>query len=197
MSFRSEIKFRLTKSELFRVKSHLKNEGMALLFPSRIVHSVYFDNAEWTMFHESNEGVMPRKKFRIRSYSGQIEKQFFEMKVSSVEGRYKESKVIDQISTNEFLNKGRYFAGYGWCAPRIKISYQREYFRFDNLRITFDSNLTYSRYGQMRSYADEESVMEVKFGHNESCDALYSSVNLIPSRFSKYERAVKAAAKQG
>jgi hypothetical protein len=197
MSFRSEIKFRLTKSELFRVKSHLKNEGMALLFPSRIVHSVYFDNAEWTMFHESNEGVMPRKKFRIRSYSGQIEKQFFEMKASSVEGRYKESKVIDQISTNEFLNKGRYFAGYGWCAPRIKISYQREYFRFDNLRITFDSNLTYSRYGQMRSYADEESVMEVKFGHNESCDVLYSSVNLIPSRFSKYERAVKAAAKQG
>jgi SPX domain protein involved in polyphosphate accumulation len=197
MSFRSEIKFRLTKSELFRVKSHLKNEGMASLFPSRIIHSVYFDNAEWTMFHESNEGVMPRKKFRIRSYSGQIEKQFFEMKASSVEGRYKESKVIDQISTNEFLNKGRYFAGYGWCAPRIKISYQREYFRFDNLRITFDSNLTYSRYGQMRSYADEESVMEVKFGHNESCDVLYSSVNLIPSRFSKYERAVKAAAKQG
>ena len=197
MSFRSEIKFRLTKSELFRVKYHLKNEGMASLFPSRIIHSVYFDNAEWTMFHESNEGVMPRKKFRIRSYSGQIEKQFFEMKASSVEGRYKESKVIDQISTNEFLNKGMYFAGYGWCTPRIKISYQREYFRFDNLRITFDSNLRYSRYGQTRSYADEESVMEVKFGHNESCDVLYSSVNLIPSRFSKYERAVKAAAKQG
>lgn len=197
MSFRSEIKFRLTKSELFRVKSHLKSEGMALLFPSRIVHSVYFDNAEWTMFHESNEGVMPRKKFRIRSYSGRIEEQFFEMKVSSAEGRYKESKVIDQISKTDLFNKGKYFAGYGWCSPRIKISYLRDYFQLRDLRITFDSNITYSRYDQTKSYVDEESVMEVKFGHDESCDGLYSSVNLMPSRFSKYERAVKAAAKEG
>jgi hypothetical protein len=170
---------------------------MALLFPSRIVHSVYFDNAEWTMFHESNEGVMPRKKFRIRSYSGRIEEQFFEMKVSSAEGRYKESKVIDQISKTDLFNKGKYFAGYGWCSPRIKISYLRDYFQLRDLRITFDSNITYSRYDQTKSYVDEESVMEVKFGHNESCDALYSSVNLMPSRFSKYERAVKAAAKEG
>jgi SPX domain protein involved in polyphosphate accumulation len=170
---------------------------MALLFPGRIIHSVYFDNAEWTMFHESNEGVMPRKKFRIRSYSGPIEEQFFEMKVSCAEGRYKESKVIDEISRIDFLNKGRYFAGYGWCSPRITISYRRDYFQLDDLRVTFDSNITYSRYDQTESYVEEEAVMEVKFGHNESCDALYSSVNLMPSRFSKYERAVKAAAKGG
>ena len=197
MSFRSEVKFRLARAELFRLKAQLKRQGMTSLFPSRIINSVYFDNAAWTMFHESNEGVMPRKKFRLRTYPGQTESQLFEMKVSSAEGRYKESKVIDQISTSDLLYRGKYFAGYGWCTPRIQISYLREYCQFENLRITFDSNITYSRYGQIKSYIDEEAVMEVKFEHGGSCDSIYASVNLLPSRFSKYERAVKIAANEG
>ena len=197
MSFRSEVKFRLTRAEAYRLKAQLKSQGMKILFPSRIINSIYFDNVAWTMFHESNEGVMPRKKFRLRTYEGALEGPLFELKVSSSEGRYKESKVIDAVTSRELLERGRYLAGYGLCTPRIQISYLRGYFQFEDLRVTFDTNLRYSQYGQGKYYADEEAVMEVKFEHGGSCDAVYSSVNLLPSRFSKYERAVKMVAKEG
>ncbi|MDC1399960.1 VTC domain-containing protein [Gammaproteobacteria bacterium] len=195
MSFRSEVKFRHTKAEVYRLKAQLKSQGMKLLFPSRIINSIYFDNAGWTMFHESNEGVMPRKKFRLRTYEGAHERCLFELKVSSPEGRYKESKVINPETSRNLLEKGKYFAGYGLCTPRIQITYQRGYYQFEDLRLTFDTNLRYSQYGQVKSYADEEAVMEAKFEHGGSCNSIYSSVHLVPSRFSKYERAVKMVTK--
>lgn len=196
MTFRSEIKFRLTRAEGFRLKSQLKMQGMEVLYPSRTVKSIYFDNAAWTMFHESNEGILPRKKFRLRTYGDNVEMQRFEMKVSSLEGRYKESIAVDRSAVEKLLKSGRYLLGYGLCTARIRIIYQREYFKFNNLRLTFDRDLHYSNYHKNWQYADSEVVMEIKFDHGGSCESIYKVANLIPSRFSKYERAVKMTANE-
>jgi hypothetical protein len=144
------------------------------------------------MFHESNEGVMPRKKLRLRSYPGHSADILLETKVSSSEGRYKKSILVCEQSKSDLLSKGKYFDGYGMCDPTIEISYLREYFQLGDFRITMDRDITYSRYGHSFSYIDSESVMEVKFGHLASCEAIYSIMSLQESRFSKYERAIKA-----
>ena len=192
MSYRSEVKFRLTRSEVHSVILELKNHDLRSLFPRRQVHSIYFDNAQLMMFHESNEGVMPRKKLRLRTYPEHGQKSLLEIKVSSAEGRYKESKNIDQEEKNNILVNGRYFDGYGICKPTIGINYFRDYFQLKHFRVTLDRDITYCRYGQTLSYIEPECVLEVKFGHLASCEEIYSMVNLQPSRFSKYERAIKS-----
>ena len=37
-----------------------------ILYPERNINSVYFDNDNLSMYHDSIEGSVPRKKIRIR-----------------------------------------------------------------------------------------------------------------------------------
>ena len=86
MSYRKEKKFRLTLSDMQLLKSNLLSQGMNELYPMRKVNSCYFDTNEMQMFHDSDQGVLPRKKIRIRNYND--EKIFTkEIKISSEEGR--------------------------------------------------------------------------------------------------------------
>ena len=65
MSFRKEKKFRLSFSELNFMKKNLFQSGMTSLYPARIVNSCYFDTHDLKLFSESEEGVLPRKKFEF------------------------------------------------------------------------------------------------------------------------------------
>ena len=61
------------------------------------------------MFVDSEEGTLPRKKIRIRSYktADHAEQDSnLEVKISSVEGRYKTSKELDVSESEEFLQQG-------------------------------------------------------------------------------------------
>ena len=60
----------------------------------RIVSSTYFDNDKLSMFHHSEEGIVPRKKLRLRSYSKNAHETtdtLLEKKITSPEGRFKVS----------------------------------------------------------------------------------------------------------
>ena len=95
MSFRKEKKYRLSFSDLASVKKQLFQTGMVSLHPTRLINSCYFDNSELRLFHESEEGILPRKKFRIRWYN---KSNIFteEIKISSIEGRFKyQKKLLD------------------------------------------------------------------------------------------------------
>ena len=91
MSFRKEKKFRLTLSDQKILKSSLLTLGMRELFPSRIINSTYFDTDHLDMYINSEEGILPRKKIRVRWY-GTKKSLKKETKVSSIEGRYKLSE---------------------------------------------------------------------------------------------------------
>ena len=71
MSFRKEKKFKLNKSELKFLKSSLIKNGMSELYPKRIISSCYFDTLNLKIFHDSEEGILPRKKIRLRWYGDQ------------------------------------------------------------------------------------------------------------------------------
>ena len=66
MTFRIEKKYRLTKSEQLLIKSKLIKKGMKILYPSREINNCYFDTKDLRCFFESEEGMLPRKKIRIR-----------------------------------------------------------------------------------------------------------------------------------
>ena len=91
MSFRSETKFRLSYGDKYLLKSNLLSLGMKQLYPSRLINSQYFDTEKLQMFFDSEEGIVPRKKIRVRWYHEKHEKNL-ETKISSIEGRFKIKK---------------------------------------------------------------------------------------------------------
>ena len=144
MSFRKEKKFNLSINELKLLKYSLLEKGMKVLYPKRIIKSCYFDNKNLQMFHHSEEGILPRKKIRYRWYNS-TQKVNKEIKVSSIEGRFKKTYFIGPINLSKLNQEKLYDQDYGVLYPYIFIKYFREYFLYKKLRFTFDTNIEYEK----------------------------------------------------
>ena len=67
MSFRKEEKLKIPPNNIFLLKKMIINNEGKNLYPSRTINSIYFDNQKLSMYTQSIEGVVPRKKIRIRN----------------------------------------------------------------------------------------------------------------------------------
>ena len=97
MSFRVEKKYLLNNKNLPKFYNFLKKKNFKKLYPDRQIYSYYFDNSENKMHVDSEEGLTPRKKIRLRWYNNFLPKKnlLLEKKINSVEGRFKLSNNID------------------------------------------------------------------------------------------------------
>ena len=189
MSFRKEKKFRLSNYEYNDLKSKLLLD-MKPLYPKRVINSLYYDTEQYAMYHDSEEGLLPRRKVRIRWYDD-INKASKEVKISSCEGRFKTSSyvhVTSESSLPQVLNDPYY----GIIVPSLVVSYTREYFLLQEIRITFDSGIRYFNYRRAHDipFRDEECVMEIKAGIDVPDDYIESLIPFSTSRFSKYSRGL-------
>ena len=192
MGFRKEIKYRLSSSEVFQIQKNLMELGMHELHPERLVSSCYFDTNNFTLFRESEEGTLPRKKIRIRWYNNVMKLQK-EQKVSSIEGRYKTVTEIASITNKRELLKLTYFdQAYGCLTPKLIISYFRQYFKLESLRLTFDQKISYHSIHSdvLPTIYDKECVMEVKVPMGIEEEYVKSLIPFQSSRFSKYARGM-------
>src|SRR5210317_231446 len=134
MSFRIEKKIAINKRNFFFLKKFLVKNNFKKIYKDRSIFSCYLDNNHFKMYNDSIEGIVPRKKLRLRSYnellSGDI---FFEKKISSIEGRFKTSEKINNF--NQILSKGYFDKDYGICYPKIIVKYVRTYYKKKNLRL--------------------------------------------------------------
>ena len=192
MSFRIEQKFRLTDSGSRILRASLQKKGMRLLFPSRTIESTYFDTKSRQMYKDSEEGSLPRKKIRIRHYPGEDPAPQLEIKTSSQEGRFKTTQFIDDDERAELLRNGYVDPMYGQCRPVAVISYDREYFSFKDVRITFDSDICYWKPDVDSRIREFEAVCEIKAPAEASLDFLAQVIPHPTSRFSKYARACQS-----
>jgi hypothetical protein len=69
MSFRKENKYRLSLSDQKLLKASLLATGMTSQYPKRKISSCYFDTSDLALFTASEEGILPRKKIRVRWYN--------------------------------------------------------------------------------------------------------------------------------
>tara|TARA_B100001057_G_scaffold84687_1_gene80520 strand:- start:2058 stop:2651 length:594 start_codon:yes stop_codon:yes gene_type:complete len=190
MTFRKEKKYKLTVFELNKIKSLLVKKGMYTLHKTRQIKSAYYDTEELDMFYNSEEGVLPRKKIRIRWYNSD-EVATVETKISSIEGRYKETIISDHKPSKK-LPKIMQDHLYGLLTPSLFISYKREYYSIDDLRVTFDSCIKYKNLRQfpMIDFSETENVMEIKAPINMSDEFIENIIPYPTSRFSKYSRGL-------
>ena len=191
MSFRVEEKIILNFGNLHDFKYWLKTKNAKKIYPIRKIASIYFDNIYNDMFIHSEEGVVPRKKIRIRNYpNSENTTILLEKKTSSVEGRFKTSNIISTKIFKNHISRGILDSIYGICLPKIIVNYDREYFLLNKSRITIDQNITYSSFRSKKKIHNEKNfVIEIKENQNLNKE-LKEILPYERRRFSKYCRAV-------
>jgi len=190
MSFRKEKKLRLSRSDLLIIKNDLISKGMKQLYPDRTVNSCYFDTQDFKMFFESEEGVLPRRKIRFRWYDSNMDVSK-ETKISSIEGRYKYTEKINNIHLlDQIIDLYLFDQNYGKLLPSLFVQYNREYYSYENMRLTFDSEIKYKDLSLVNSpeIEDMEVVMEIKTPINIEDDFIEGRFMQNFVRFSKYSR---------
>ena len=186
MSFRIEEKILVNENDNFLVKKFLKLNSAKKLYNSRVVKSLYFDNSSFDMFQNSEEGIVPRKKIRIRSYPKFNNKFFLEIKISSVEGRFKKSNEISDTQCLELIKNGIFDKQYGHCKPKIYVKYLREYYIMKNTRITYDKDIEYLNVQQRILGKENSRVLELKPNKDKNTDELFLDFPFSRIRYSKY-----------
>ena len=190
MSFRKEFKIRLSPYDSLRLKSQLIEKGMKDLHPPREICSIYFDTKTFDMFHDSEEGSLPRQKVRVRRYPNTSDKMQLEIKYSSIEGRYKTTDMLTNDEAQKIIREGYTVPLYGHCDAVVEVRYNREYFEYENVRITIDNDISYRSVESDMIIKEPEVVLEIKAPIECTDDYLHNLVNVPLSRFSKYNRAI-------
>lgn len=132
--------------------------------PQYTVRSIYFDNDELNCYYEKGDGVMLRRKFRVRSYDNYAKgkKTVLEIK-RKIENRIKKyraflsyddlEELFSSFDLNKYIiqkegfeNASRFFYHYVKYnfKPTVLVVYEREAYhgKFDpDTRITLDKNI--------------------------------------------------------
>ena len=188
MSFRIEEKVVLHISDYAKIKNLIKkNTNNSILYPKRKISSLYFDNNKNDMFYDSEEGSLPRKKIRLRTYPVENNKQFYlEEKISSTEGKYKKNKAISFTQSNLFIKQGIFDNNYSNCFPKLWVTYEREYLFYLNCRITLDQSLEFQMPNNKHTLkVYDKLILEIK-SKNLETDIFDGKLPFERSRFSKY-----------
>ena len=100
------------------------------------------------------------------------------------------SKEIGDVPSNIRLND----PVYGSISPVIIVSYHRQYFQLDRMRVTVDKNITYRHphTSYPLHHKDSEGVVEIKVSTDTPEDYIERLIPYPTSRFSKYSRGMLA-----
>ena len=91
---------------------------------------------------------------------------------------------------------GLFDKDYGLCKPKVRVNYQRSYYKIHNVRLTIDRNIEYIRINKQResNYKKFEPsvILEVKAEDSVPIEFLYEKFHFDRIRFSKYSKAINS-----
>ena len=193
MTFRFEEKYFIERKDIVTLKNYLKKLNLKQLYIPRKISSIYFDNIHNDMFLHSEEGIVPRKKIRIRHYPeySNFHKWYLEYKINSTEGKFKTKHILNEENFQNYLKKGIFDKIYGNCAPKSIVSYKRDYYFLSNARITIDTEIKYKKFNSSSFFYNEKiAVIEFKSNQLENIKNFYQKIVFNRVRFSKYYNSV-------
>lgn len=146
------------------------------------VRSIYFDSRNMACYSDKHEGVMLRRKLRVRGYeNGESEQVVLEIKrkIASRQKKYRSlvrfsdvEKLLETGNLEKYIilngsgsltdaSKFMYHIKKGNYIPTCLITYEREAFhgKFDDgVRITFDKNIRSRLYPEIDSLYSEKNM---------------------------------------
>ena len=215
-SFRYERKFHITSLARFEIESIVKTHPAIFLesYNPRFVNNVYFDSFYMNDFHENIQGIVDRKKTRIRWYNslfGKIEKPILEFKVKkgllgkkisypipSFSLDYNtglDMRIITQICKKSDITEFEKIE-LKQLKPILLNRYKRKYFLSADkrFRITIDTDLEFHRIDSganifNRIQDNSSIILELKYGVD--CDSDANKItNLFPFRVTKSSKYI-------
>ena len=192
-------------SHLARISHMLIDEGYRVLYPARRIFSVYYDHERFPEYWKGEEGVVPRKKLRIRWYHNQfgyLDKASFEVKITGVDGRMKFAAPIDSADgglASEIADMRRLIDSRQVRALSL-VSYVRRYFSdYAGRRFTVDHDITYRSVHSfdMNSLLlgtvarDDSLALELKAPYATDDISFAETVPMTRIRFSKFSRSLE------
>lgn len=181
---RIEEKLVFPTSEKGKYLNKFFSDGFEYIFPSRQISSIYYENINFDIYKDSVEGIVPRKKIRIREKFGNL---YLEEKIKLRDGKYKTTKKINNIP-NVIHDKS-----YGVLKKICKITYNRSYLGNGKTRITLDSDLKFENLINRYIFnTNKNIILEYKILDDFSLSENYISSHkeLNSFKFSKYEQAI-------
>lgn len=209
-NYRHELKFKISNAaaEVLKQKLSLILESDKNAYfedGSYLIKSLYFDDLNSNSYYEKMDGILYRKKYRIRIYNNDEKFIRLEKKMKHNNMTAKEQMLISKDIYSKILKgkldeikdaSGLLEEFLGECktknlVPSIIVGYHRYAFTYpvSDVRITFDSNIESGLYNydlfdkDMPTYSVDEKgkqVLEVKF--NEVLPLHIASIlNDIPS----------------
>ena len=191
--YRNEIKYIISKAASVELKSKLSSlldsDPNADENGEYIIKSLYFDDLESSAYYEKLDGVLYRKKYRIRIYNNddtviRLERKYKHNNLTSKDQMLISKEIyskildgnIDDIEVNEdnLLNQFIMDIKARHLMPSVIVEYKRTPFIYplSTVRITLDERIKSGRYNcdlfdkDILSYDvlnENESVLEVKF----------------------------------
>lgn len=194
MSFRKELKYIVDTNQQKIFKSYLLNKKMKKIFPKRKINSCYFDTKNLDLLKLGQEGILPRKKIRLRWYNNDTEFCLKEQKFTTIEGRFKLTNKFKEFEIGKIKKYQFLDSIYGKLKPTIQIIYTREYFFYNGMRLTFDSDIYYFEIMSLsqKKKKDCKNVIEVKTNIETSNDFINSHIGTLDNSFSKYIRGLQS-----
>ena len=168
MTFRIEEKLLVNTGQIIEFKEFLVSSSAKQIYKPRIIKSLYFENINNAMYEDSIEGITPRKKIRVRNYPEDKNLiLYLETKISSIEGRFKTRKIINDEEFKRIKTNGLEDKQYGYCKPLIYVIYKREYYQFTDMRVSIDRDIKYSLFSGRVLGNDQNSIVEIKASINK------------------------------
>ena len=195
MNSRLETKYVITKNQAIFL-----SESLASVFPrdtnSEIsggysVLSLYLDTKNFKAFYDKEEGEFYKEKWRLRLYNQNTNEIHLEKKIK--EGK-RSSKIIYKDYSSKLMEIN--------LEPKLIVHYKRDAFQTNQIRITIDSDLSFSKASFLNDiscylpeHQSELCILEIK--QTEDLDHpviqhLIYKLDLRPSAFSKYSHGVRS-----
>ena len=212
---RLEIKIPYNSDQILKIEKKLSMiKEMSKHHPSRIVNSIYFDNLNLEMAQDNIDGISKRCKIRDRYYGEKENDCNLEIKKKINRFGFKKifnlKQKIDKIDLNELFSLKNDFYKLviqdsfvekfiikDCLQPQIGVSYLREYYIFDKIRLTHDKNINYTSFSNDKKFTrknttDNTNVIEIKFDYNDfkQAKSILNKIEIKPKRFSKYIRGL-------
>jgi len=206
---RYELKYSIAENQIYKIDKWLNSiSNLRSAYKQRKVSSIYFDDNMYSSAQDNIDGISERKKYRLRWYNKNTVKNFYEIKIkkkrlskkiifSSVKEfnikciknlfSYENRDILDKTFSERLIGKN--------LEPKLKVSYNRNYYTAGKIRITIDKNLEFSLFEDLKfnnKFMDNKIIMEIKFEEFEYADGLklVNQCFTSPVRFSKYVRGL-------
>lgn len=213
MKYRNEVKYIISKNQAEILKQRLKLvmnlDTNTQDSNTYLIRSLYFDDIDSSSYYEKLDGILYRKKYRIRIYNGEdkfirLECKYKHNNMTAKEQVKIDRKTCDKIvngdydikTDNELLKKFINDMKTSHVMPSVIVDYERVAFTYpiSTTRITFDFNIksgnyNYNLYDNDVAFIpvidNDKVVLEVKFD-----EVLPSHLATILQTIPSYRQAV-------